>query len=237
MRRVGISIFLLLSLSITISLFAGPANCQVETVTIRFQGRVAGDCILFRGSPVDSPLPSPIEWWGYAEGTAGISGLAQAVLFQIGTPYGNTYDSENLKATGTVTLTWTEGENKHLLVAKLGSTENTRGVFAPDTDFFTLPVGGDSPVKALTFKGVHISDQGSQKVEGVSLLGITPSILPPPANIPGALMILIDEVEQKMYTIVWLPQEAEIPFGPGGPMIPVPAARVLQSTVNIIGRP
>jgi len=67
-------------------------------------------------------------------------------------------------------------------------------------------------VKALSFKGIRISDQGPQKVEGVGLLGFTPNIFEPPSptSIPGSLMILYDDPEQKMYTMIWLSQEAEI---------------------------
>lgn len=239
MRKVGVLVFLMLSLSIITSLFATPANCRVKAVTVTFRGRASGDCLLIRGMPVPGPFPSPVEWLGSAKGTAGISGLAEAVLFQIGTPYGNTYDSEDLEASGSVSLTWTEGENTHMLIVQLRSTRYTRGVFAPDADYFTLPVGGDPPSKALSFKGIHISNQRMHKIEGFGLFGFMTisSFVPLWGDIPSAVMLLFDEVEQKKYSMVWLSQEAEIPLGPGGPMITVPAARVLQSTVSIIGRP
>lgn len=236
MQKIEAIALVILLLSVCTSLYAFPATCQTQTATIRFTGHVAGECLLLYGEIAWGPVPSPIEWYGLVRGTARINGLAEATLFQMGTPYGNTYESEMLGARGSTSLAWSEGENKHRLIVQLRSTEHTRGVFAPDADFLTLPVGGDPAEKTLSFEGIHISDQGQQKIKGVALLGFTPSIVAPPSpsTLPGVLMILLEETNQKMFTVAWLYSDAAIPMGPGGPVILVPAATSLQAFVDII---
>lgn len=239
MSKTKVSILVaLVLLTIAVS-FIGPVKSQVEEVSIRFSGHVTGDCLIVYGAPIAGPWPNPIEWSGSAKGTAEIRGYAESVLRQYMGSFGKTYGSENLEANGHVNLRWTEGENNHnLLILDLYSTEFTMGFFAPDVDYFSVPVGGVPPINALRFDGKFVSGSIVQRIEGLGLFAtfLLPLSGPGVPPVPGIFTILLfDETTQRMYTLIWASQDTEIPIGLGGPTVLVPAAKVFKSKVDIVG--
>lgn len=239
MSKTKVSILVsLVLLTIAVS-FIGPVRSQVEEVSIRFSGQVTGDFLIVYGAPMDGPWPNPIEWFGLAKGTAEIRGCAESVPWQYIGSFGQTYSSENLEAKGHVNLRWTEGENSHenLLILDLYSTEFTMGFFAPDADYFSVPVGGVPPPSALRFDGKYVSGSMVQRIEGFGLFAtfLLPLSGPGVPPVPGVFtLLLIDVTTQRMYTLIWAYQDTEIPIGQGGPTILVPAAKVFKSKVDIV---
>jgi len=242
-RVLAASMFLLICM---ISIFAGSVNAQTSIVSIRFRGLANGDCFIGYGAPGPG-YPSPYDWLGIGKGSVSINGHAEAVpLEDPSLSYlkilGDTYVSESLSTHGTASLNWVEEDgSKNQLVATLYSDASTEGIFVPEGDYFSVPLGGPNagPV-ALKFKGIRIADHVVQKMEGMAVLYSMPlgfsSGNPHVYSIRIVHLLLVDLVSGKLFMAIWLSEAWQIPiYGgvPGSPSILVPAAKILQSKVEI----
>jgi len=236
----------LLTLLIGTSVFAASANAQTGIVSIRFRGLTNGDCFIGYGAPGPG-YPSPYDWLGIGRGSVSIDGHAEAVpLEDPSLSYlkvlGDTYVSESLSTHGTASLNWVEKDgSKNQLVATLYPDASTEGIFVPEGDHFSVPLGGPNagPV-ALKFRGIRTGDHVVQKMEGMAVLYSMPLAFSPAnphiSSIRIVHLLLVDLVSGKLFMAIWLSEAWQIPiYGgvPESPSILVPAAKILQSKVEI----
>jgi len=230
-------------LTVVLLASASTARGQTDEVSISFRVHASGECLVGYGNSGPGH-PDPYAWFGVGRGDIGGSGQAQAVPLE-GTYLdllGDCYFAESVEARFHLLLNWREDGETHVLVARLYSDSSTGlSVFVPDADCFSVPIGGhpDSPVKALRFEATLLSNSKVQRISGLALvmawpLGFSP--VQPPTSIVCIEAILLDEDSGQMYIAAWLNESCEIPIAdPGSPTISVPAAKVFQRAVEIIG--
>ena len=100
---------------------------QVESLSFRYKALAMGECVIAYGG-VDPDYPYPMKWLGLGDGQAMATGYAQdATTFPICIP--NVYISENIKANGVASASWTEQDgSKHSLNVILYSTETSEAL-------------------------------------------------------------------------------------------------------------
>jgi hypothetical protein len=242
-RVLASSMLLLICMA---SLFAGSANAQTGIVSIEFRGHAEGKCLIGYGNPGPG-YPSPYDWWGIGKGSASIVGRAEAVPLEDPSllyleALGDTYISESLSTKGTVSLDWAEEDgSKNKIAATLYSDASTQGIFVPEGDYFSVPLGGPNAGSvALKFRGIRTGDHVVQKMEGMAVFNtLPPGFSPANQNVPPfrvVQLLFVDLVSGKLFMAIWLSEALQVPiYGgvPESPSILVPAAKILQSRVEI----
>lgn len=241
-NRAEISVVLLAILLIGLaSTSAKSGYAQSETVSVRFRAHVSGECFAGLAEPIPGDGPGYFESYGIGQGQTQIKGLAQAAYYDDVPALGHTYGSESLNANGSVVFSWVEEDGtRNAVQATIYSDESTGGAFAPDVDCFSVPAVGESGgTPPLLFKGVHIqvNSHGIKRTDlsGIALFGTIPPG-PPHAGylFPIIQVFLGDETSQKFYVAIWVGEEGAWPILYGRPPVLMPAARVLQKSVEII---
>jgi len=201
---------------------------QVDSSDLRFQATAGGQCLLAYGEIGVHGVPDPMKWSGLGDGHATVSGHATDATAAFPSIIAGLYISENIRATGAVTVEWTEADgSKHRLAAVVYSTETSEGLFYPSGNQFTLPIGDYSPVtKFLRFKGVYLNGSTTGFVSGIALFsaGIY-------GNHPGSdsvIVVLVDEQSGTAFFVGWSPISGPTSFPPGY----LPAAKVYKSIVK-----
>ena len=90
--------------------------------------------------------------------------------------WGDGYLTTNIKARGSISVSWTDKGTINWVFASFYSIPSTQGFFMPDT-LFTLGLPGTKePVyeENLQFVGIHISGSEIQRIEGFSMYAIIP---------------------------------------------------------------
>jgi hypothetical protein len=237
-----ISTFLLAILMIgLVPAFATSGYDQSETVSIRFSAHVSGECFAGIAEPIPGDGPGYFESYGIGRAQARIEGLSEAVYYYNVPALGPTYGSVSLSAHGTVTFGWVDEDGtRNTIQATIYSDESTGGGFAPDVDCFSVPAVGESGgTPPLLFRGVHIqvNSHGIKRTDlsGIALFGTIPPG-PPHAGylFPIIQVFLGDETSQKFYVAIWVGEEGAWPILYGRPPVLMPAAKVLQKSVEII---
>lgn len=244
MNRMKTTILLLAILLIAATpIFAVSVEGQSNVVSIKFKGLAAGKCFIGYGGPGPGH-PDPYEWWGIGKGNTGISGRAETVPLE-GTyidALGDAYVAEYVEAQGDISTSWIEEDgSKHRLIARLYSTASTGlGVFVPDANCFSVPLGGQpgTILKALRFEGIHASGSEIQRIDGIALFSAWPlgfSPVSPPTSVIAIEVFLLDENTETLYIALWLNEQVMLPISGFGtsPSILVPAAQVFQHKVEI----
>jgi len=249
MNKIKISTALLSILLISMMFaFVSKADAQTGSVSIQFRGGVVGECFAGVAEARPGDGPGSFEWFGNGRGNAMINGRAEVVHYGDFSILGSLYVSESLDAHGTVSFMWTEEDgSRHLIQAILFSDASTVGYFAPAVDCFAVTAGGGAPEQPppLRFEGVHMVTKaghaGRISLEGAAWFVAVPPGLPSDPHYQFFRVVqvfLLDETSQKFYIATWVAEEGSWPIfgygGPGGgPLIPIPAARTLQTEVKI----
>ena len=199
---------------------------QTNGLDFRFQAMVEGQCIIAYGG-IGPGVPDPMIWSGIGKGHATVGGHARdATAFP--SSVAGLYISEDIRATGTVSVSWTEADGSEHRLAAMYSTATSEGLFYPSGNQFTLPIGGYSPgTKFLRFKGVCQNGSTTGFVSGIALFsaGIY-------GNLPGGdgiIVVLIDEQSGTLFLFGWSRTSTPTPFPPGY----VRAANIYKSIVKI----
>lgn len=200
---------------------------QVDSLNFRFEAQAVGECVIGYGE-IGPSGPLPLGWACLGNGHIRISGYAaDAVAFPH--PFLSIYASQNIKAIGEVSISWTrEDGSKHRLIGVIYSTGTSEGLFIPSKNGF-----GFSPENALRLQGVYASDKKAGPISGAALIGA--SIYgPPPFRNYVTVILGVEESGTwgTAFSIVWSLTQTEIGLGLNyfdPPFITLSAAKVYKS--------
>jgi hypothetical protein len=225
MNRKTFSLALLILSAIAFSNVASLVQAQTATtLDFRFRGLAAGQCIIAYGGPGPG-FPNPLNWAGLGDGCATADGFAADATATFPSPITGLYISENIRASGTVSVKWTEGdESRHHLTVRVYSTEASEGLFFPSNNQFVLSIRMYSPPeKCFRFKGVYVSGSGTASISGITLFA---SGIYGPFPWPDVMIVLLfDEQSGTLFFIAWSRSGTPTPVPPGY----LPAAKAYSS--------
>jgi len=200
---------------------------QVESLNFRYKALSMGECIVAYGG-VGPGVPYPMEWQGIGNGQAMATGHAEdAAIFPNSIP--NLYISENIKANGVASASWTEQDgSKHSLNVVLYSTDTSEALFYPSNDQFALTIPAYSVLpNTIRFKGIYRAGSETKNISGVALFAS--GMYGPYPWLDSVVVILIDEKFLTMFFLGWTPVDMMTGFG-----IPLSAAKLFQIEVKVL---
>ena len=236
--RVKSSILLLMMILVTIASTAITFTEAKNSTKVRFRAFASGPCGIGYGETQPFWPDCSTGWCGIGKGSAGISGLAEVVSLEGGFFGEDVYVSERLRFRGFIYISWTEeDDSKHELFVVLYPDKNTKGIFIPDMDWFSIPQPGPgAEAYVLRFKGLHICDSKIQKIGGGGLFWTVDWPLNPEESpVPIIMAYLVDEESGISYAVMWLAEELKLPPDSPIDLNVVPAAKVFHRNVELIG--
>ena len=156
---VSASLIVLLSLSLILIPFATAQARKLTTSEIQFDASTRGECIVSNRIVDNQP-----NILGFGIGEAKIKGIAE----NVDPDYQNLVAySDEIDATGGISVSWTENEVKHRLNVRIYSTETTEGYFFPCEERFLIPfLEFRATNETTTFSGKALFSSGSSGIYG-----------------------------------------------------------------------
>jgi probable HAF family extracellular repeat protein len=203
-KKLKFSALLIVLLSLSLILAVPITAAQARSLTlseIQFDASAKGECMVQYGGIGQNGTIDPLIWNGFGEGEAKIKGIAENVDPYLQTPGYVVAYSDDIDATGGLSVSWTEEGVKYRLNVRIYSTETTEGAFLPCEERFSIPIPGAPSIDSLLeFRATYVSDSETRTFSGKALFssGIYGQ------GIQGIIVVQLFDMDlNTQYLIVW----------------------------------
>ena len=206
---------------LTITASTAITSAKIKNKKIEFNSSADGSCFAINGLNLFGE-PQEVWWGGEGNGNANIRGSAKEIESWSDPVYGIIFKAEDVKATGFISLSWTEDDGIHWIEAELSSTDSTTAFLKSDVLLaLSMPGGGALPEEMLSFNGKHVYSNG-QTEERISGIGCWFTVLGlfGDSEVEYVTLNLMDMEQSfildgttvyKCYAMIWAVESAYIP--------------------------